>query len=67
MLPPDSPLKKEMVLTSQEGKLYYVAQYNYFVDLADIDDEFTRAGHYEDLQKRDAREEVENLINVRIP
>ena len=34
-----------MVLTNQEGKLYYVTSFNYFIDLADIDLEFDIRGH----------------------
>jgi hypothetical protein len=40
-------IKREVVCTNQEGKLYYVACYKYFIDLADLDNEFQANGHFE--------------------
>jgi hypothetical protein len=34
-----------MALTNQEGKLYYVTSFKYFIDLADIEREFYIRGH----------------------
>lgn len=34
-----------MALTNQEGKLFYVTSFNYFIDLADIETEFFARGH----------------------
>ena len=39
-------IKTEMALTNQDGKLYYVTSFMYFIDLADIDLEFHIRGHY---------------------
>lgn len=34
-------ITNEMVFTNQEGKIYYVTSFNYFVDLADLEIEFS--------------------------
>jgi hypothetical protein len=56
------------VLTSQEGKIYFVAQYNYFVDLADIELEMIKDGKFQQyLEKYKRNQEALNIIKTSIP
>ena len=40
-------LQRELLYTNQEGKMYYAACYDYFLDLNDIEEELRRKGHFQ--------------------
>jgi len=71
-----SGIKSEVVCTNQEGKLYYVACYKYFIDLADLDNEFQYKGHFEHYKSKkglyddetfEAAQETSEIVHTRIP
>jgi len=43
-------IQNEKVLTNQEGKIYFVTSFNYFIDLADLEIEFGIRGHFSDYR-----------------
>lgn len=62
--PGNNAIKREVVCTNQEGKLYYVACYKYFIDLADLDHEFKQKGHFRHYESRQGLNDDETMKAV---
>lgn len=57
----DNKIQRELVLTNQEGTLFYATCYDYFVDLAVIEHEFYEKGY---LNKYLNKEIVDKKITL---
>jgi hypothetical protein len=62
-----------MVFTNQEGKIYYVTSFNYFIDLADLEIEFSVRGHFSNYRtnlysdKNSDAEKIDDIAKTMIP
>lgn len=76
-------LKNEKVFTNQEGKMYVATSIMYFIDLADLEIEFGKCGHFKKYNLADTgtsipsnntnamnaqdKEEMEGILKQKIP
>ena len=65
-------IMREVVLTSQEGKIYYLTMYQYFTDLAELEQEFQEKGNFEHYcQMREGMTEedcqvIQEIVKIKI-
>lgn len=72
----DSGIERHLVLTNQEGKVYYATCYDYFVDLAALADELEEQGRFDQYRAAEGKDrgevdsktaDIAALLRQRIP